>query len=324
MKIKEEAVGGLAAGVVGTVIGYPLDLIKTRMQTAGRTAPTTEKTITRSAGHGHGIFSTGYGIIRHEGLRALYKGMAPPLVSLTILNTTTFTLYGEVRSAYGATVGFDWRNGAAGATAAPFAALISTVENLIKTQMQLDNLTAAKKSTKQLQLFNNSWHCVTSLVQNHGGVGILYTGFGINLVRETTFLYTYFYMYEGLRQTLLQNAHMNPQLAVPVAGGCSGALGWFVSFPLDCIRAGVQGQNMTMSPTTITNHNKTKTKTSSMMLVSARQVASSLYHSKGIRGLYAGVTPSIARAFLVSGSRFSAYECAIYLFTGKRYHHSSE
>ena len=28
MKVKDEAVGGLAAGVVGTVIGFPLDTIK--------------------------------------------------------------------------------------------------------------------------------------------------------------------------------------------------------------------------------------------------------------------------------------------------------
>jgi hypothetical protein len=36
--IRNESIGGLAAGVTGTIIGYPLDLIKTRMQTtAGAT-----------------------------------------------------------------------------------------------------------------------------------------------------------------------------------------------------------------------------------------------------------------------------------------------
>jgi hypothetical protein len=29
-----EAIGGLTAGIAGTVLGYPLDLVKTRMQTA--------------------------------------------------------------------------------------------------------------------------------------------------------------------------------------------------------------------------------------------------------------------------------------------------
>ena len=30
-------------------------------------------------------------------------------------------------------------------------------------------------------------------------------------------------------------------LAVPLAGGLSGAVGWFVSYPLDCVKAQVQG-----------------------------------------------------------------------------------
>lgn len=34
MHLHEETIGGLTAGVAGTAIGYPLDLIKTRLQTA--------------------------------------------------------------------------------------------------------------------------------------------------------------------------------------------------------------------------------------------------------------------------------------------------
>jgi hypothetical protein len=30
----KEAIGGFTAGIAGTVLGYPLDLLKTRMQTA--------------------------------------------------------------------------------------------------------------------------------------------------------------------------------------------------------------------------------------------------------------------------------------------------
>ena len=40
--------------------------------------------------------------------------------------------------------------------------------------------------------------------------------------------------------------------------------------------------------------------------------------SAGIRGLYAGVVPSVVRAFLVSASRFSAYETALYFLRGGR------
>ena len=34
MRLRDETIGGFCAGVTGTIIGYPLDLVKTRMQTA--------------------------------------------------------------------------------------------------------------------------------------------------------------------------------------------------------------------------------------------------------------------------------------------------
>ena len=91
----------------------------------------------------------------------------------------------------------------------------------------------------------------------------------------------------------------NAKLAIPVAGGLSGAMSWFISFPLDCIRAGVQGQRMPPGK-------------------GAFQVCRELIQTRGIRGLYAGSSASIARAFLVSGSRFSAYEGALSLLRGGR------
>jgi hypothetical protein len=233
------------------------------------------------------IVGVASGIVRSEGISALYKGMAPPLISLSILNTLNFSSYSFFRDLYRARHGWDYRNAVAGMTGAPIGAVVSTVENLVKTQMQLDNVSARR--------FGGSWHCVRSLVQSHGP-SVLYTGHAINTLREMTFLGCYFYTYEGLRHGLAASAHVPAQLAVPVAGGLAGALSWFVSFPLDCVRAGAQGHNLDDS-----------------QRVRAWRVFVNLIRERGVRGLYSGVTPSIARAFLVSGSRFSAYESALWL-----------
>jgi hypothetical protein len=120
-------------------------------------------------------------------------------------------------------------------------------------------------------------------------------------MREAAFVGSYFFVYEGFRDILFHTPHISPQLAVPMAGGIAGASGWFFSFPLDCIRAGVQGRNL-----------------EDRARKGAIQVFSELVEQKGIRGLYSGVAPSIARAFLVSGSRFSAYEAALWLLRGGR------
>ena len=311
LHLGEEAVGGLSAGIIGTIIGFPLDLIKTRLQTGSSSS---------SSSQGRpSILSVGKDIVRSEGFPALYKGIGPPLISLSILNTTIFIQYAYFRELYEANPGWDHRNFLAGISCAPFAGIVSTVENFTKTQMQLDNV-------KPKQEYTGSWNCFTTLIRKHG-LRIVYTGHAINTTREMTFIGPYFFFYEGLRETFLrrqqelrEEQHMtssssstsatslssyympiitNAKLAIAVAGGFSGAMSWFISFPLDCIRAGVQGQSMPPGK-------------------GAFQVCRELIQTRGIRGLYAGSSASIARAFLVSGSRFSAYEGALSLLRGGR------
>lgn len=278
INVGEEALGGLSAGIVGTVIGFPLDVVKTRMQT----------------GAGGGMLSIGRSIVKTEGVLSLYKGIAPPLISLSIINTIGFTSYSYFRQVYGGMNGWDVMNSCAGMTGAPLFGLITTPENFIKTQMQMDNLNQKR--------FQGSFHCASTLMKEHGFL-VLYTGHGINTIREAAFMGSYFFVYEGFREIFLQN--MSVQTAVPVAGGLAGAFAWFFSFPLDCVRAGVQGRNLVGSPSKR----------------GAVRVFRDLLKEKGIVGLYSGVGPSIARAFLVSGSRFSAYEGALYLLRGGRDKH---
>lgn len=272
--LQQEAAAGLSAGILGTVIGYPLDVLKTRLQTSS---------------NNRGLVSTGLDLARTEKWR-IYRGILPPLISLSILNTTTFTLYSCFHDYVGATRNWDARNALAGGLIGPLAAVVSTVENLLKTQMQLHT-------------YKSSLACLRTLTKKYDA-RVLYTGHVCNALRETTFISVYFFIYEGFRHDL---THYNPtsdtesfqKWAIPVAGGLSGAISWTVSFPLDCVRAGVQGQRLPQT-------------------WNARQVFRQLIRTRGWMGLYAGVAPSIARAFLVSGSRFSAYEMTLYLLRGGR------
>ena len=65
-----ETIAGVAAGVAGTVLGFPLDNIKTRMQTQKgsgySSVPATFKTI-----------------LRNEGALGFYRGVLAPLSALT-------------------------------------------------------------------------------------------------------------------------------------------------------------------------------------------------------------------------------------------------
>lgn len=311
----EEVIGGFAAGVVGTLLGFPLDLVKTRMQTQSSSPSSSVKQ--------RGPMSLLSHILRTEGLSSMYKGIGPPLLSLSIVNTLSFTSYSYFRqNLFHGQDGWDYNNALSGMLGAPIFGLVTTPENFLKTQMQLDNV--QKQSTQQLKpggRFTSSFQCARTLVSHHGAT-ILYTGHVINTIREAAFVGAYFYCYEGYKcefkklllegDRLLSSMSGNnyssrsdsswaTSLSIPIAGGFSGATSWFLTFPMDCVRAGVQGQ---LIPTS---------SSAQIQKQGALGIFTQLLKNKGLTGLYAGVAPSIARAFLVSGSRFSAYEGALYL-----------
>jgi len=193
---------------------------------------------------------------------------------------------------------------------APLGSIVSTVENMIKTQMQLDNISDKR--------FKGSWDCTKTLVLERG-YRIIYTGYSINTVREAAFLGTYFYTYEGFRVVLdcMNNKGKEDNVSVwtiPVAGGISGALSWFLTFPLDCIRAGIQGQRLSKIEPTMNSGGNVIYSAVSDKKISSIGVFKEIIKTKGFVGLYAGVTPTLARAFIVSASRFSAYELAVKIF----------
>jgi solute carrier family 25 (mitochondrial carnitine/acylcarnitine transporter), member 20/29 len=170
----------------------------------------------------------------------------------------------------------------AGSASGIFASLISTPFEHVKIQMQLSNInntgSAAPKNTLQ----------VARSMISQGNIPLLYRGHSVNTLREICFLGTYFFVYEHSKHVL--NPYLPASVSIALSGGVSGAIGWFISFPLDAIKSNIQGVALT--------HPR----------LSAVAIARHLIATKGILGLYNGVYASVARAFLVSSSRFTAYE----------------
>lgn len=156
--------------------------------------------------------------------------------------------------------------------------------------MQLDNI--------EKQRFRNSFHCAKKIVQKHGIKG-LFNGWSVTTGKDCAYYSSYFFVYEGAKETLQQSE--NPILsksAVPIAGGSAGIAAWFISYPFDSARAGIQTQTMKKgaNPTAI-------------------QVLANLVKSQGVlNGIFSGITPTLARASLVHSVRFSAYEGILTLF----------
>jgi solute carrier family 25 carnitine/acylcarnitine transporter 20/29 len=285
-----ESISGFAAGVTGTLIGYPLDSVKTRMQ----------------AGRGEaGMFHLIKSIAREEGPLGFYRGVASPLVALTILNTLNFSSYACFRQIYDVKdelikessvipPKFEWRVFLAGASVGPIASMISTPFELVKTQMVMRS---RNRTTSSPQERHSSIQQARTLVREYG-VRSLYVAHGVNTCREVLFLGTYFTIYEHSKTkmaAILDPFNIGTKWSIPVSGGLAGAVGWAVSFPLDCIKSNIQSLPFTSGGQV-------------GLRPGAIQVARTLLITKGVKGLYSGVLPSITRAFLVSATRFSVYE----------------
>lgn len=125
--------------MVGTVLGYPLDTLKSRLATAA------------TSGRSESIVS----IVRALGFRGLYAGVGSPLVSLVILNTMGFSSFNGFTQLLGCKSGssddtsdkeifqLEPRLMLAGGLSGLCASVISTPFELLKVQMQVQKLRAS-------------------------------------------------------------------------------------------------------------------------------------------------------------------------------------
>jgi len=278
-RLATDFLAGVFAGVVGTAFGHPLDTIKVRLQT---------QTQYKSA------LDCFLHIVKTEGIKGLFKGIMSPMVSLTILNSISFTLYGQTKKM----ISIHLNNSSteplkvyqyylAGSVVGLASSIISTPFEMVKVRMQLDNITTRK--------YTGSLQCTVDLVKNHGILS-LFTGGIVNTYREIIFCTVYFGLFENLKSNfniLFASTPYSHQASVLIAGGCAGVGGWLACFPLDVVKSNIQGQSL-IAP----RHNM-------MYYITQR------WKTVGFTGFYNGIGPSLLRAFIVSASRFSAYEYAL-------------
>ncbi|KAL1841037.1 hypothetical protein VTJ49DRAFT_7468 [Mycothermus thermophilus] len=245
-------VAASASSVLSTLTTFPLDSVKTRMQTY------------RYAGFIDCVRQT----YRTEKLRGFFRGVTAPMASITLVRTVSFSIYQRSKYVY-----CDWIKrhfgvdvmahvtspgtypnawsiatfGAAGATAGSCITVIACPFELTKLSAQVSVLLADKKNCPKPES-----HAIAASYQNkgtlktlrniikHRGFGGLYTGFRLHLMRDTLGTATYFMTYESSKQLLTtfggDGTHSNP-LAVLVAGGLCGIVSWALIYPVDSAKS---------------------------------------------------------------------------------------
>ncbi|KAL4386798.1 hypothetical protein GQ457_09G006960 [Hibiscus cannabinus] len=280
----KEFVAGGFGGMAGIVSGYPLDTLRIRQQST-------------DSGSALSILRR---VVAGEGPGALYRGMAAPLASVTFQNAMVFQIYAILSRAFDSSVSAtdppSYKGVALGGvgTGALQSIMLSPVE-LVKIRLQLQN--TSFPGSQSVSAHAGPISVARTILKTEGLRG-LYRGFTITALRDAPSHGFYFWTYEYMREQLHPGCRKSGQETLRtmlMAGGLAGVASWVCCYPLDVVKTRLQAQ----SPASPQKYNG---------IVDCLQ--KSVKH-EGYSVLWRGLGTAVARAFVVNGAIFSAYEIAL-------------
>jgi len=232
----------LSASYVSTFAGYPLDSLKSRLQTTK-----TPITIPRLARL----------VYREEGIMGFYRGLWIPLMTISFVRAASFTIYNRTKEHFrnnnylcrDSIFDVAITGGVSGAMSGALISLPSAPFELVKVRRQLEYSIAASKGITFVKPPGTA-EAVMDIFRANGLVG-LYTGFRLHFLRDTSGTALYFLEYDGMRHLLGRNrlGEQGPtpawlpihQSVVPFfCGSLAGVTSWALIYPLDVVKTKVQ------------------------------------------------------------------------------------
>lgn len=276
------------ASLGSVAFGYPLDSIKSRMQTHGFNS------ITKC------FLST----LKNEGVRGLFRGISSPIFSIAFSRSINVSVFSIVKP-YSSKLSLNLRSNspilnvlannlpgsfAAGYCAGFVTSLWACPFEFVKLFSQISFL-ENKSKIGNIEALRQIW--------NSQGYKGLYTGYKFQFLRDTFGAAVYFSSYESFK--LILNSMMlkeddtwsilrdfsNNWVSIALSGGLSGSLCWLTIFPFDTIKS---LQQKALISTIVDKEHKT------------------FETLKLRRNIYRGVSASVLRSFFTSMVFFSTYE----------------
>lgn len=258
-----------------TLTGYPLDLIKARLQSGLYTSSL--KCLT--------------GTIKNEGLVGLYRGSMMPWISHMMKRPVQYLISENLKDRFNPsptnananmnTGGKTFYNYLIGAGSGIFGPIVGTPLQVVKISMQTS---VNDKSDKSQSKMKNSLNYIAYNYRTHGISGF-YRGFIPTLCKDTAFGMSFIGNYYTFRDYFGTDKWYNNF----VSGSLAHSITWCVFIPIDYVKTIIQ---------------KSETK------LTVRDVVRSSYKAHGIFVFWKGVIPACARTFFVSGFAMTGYEYA--------------
>ncbi|KAK0210915.1 hypothetical protein DFS33DRAFT_1250416 [Desarmillaria ectypa] len=246
LRRNKAVVCALSASYISTFAGYPLDSLKSRLQTTK-----TPISVSRLAAV----------VYRDEGVVGFYRGLWIPLITISFVRAASFTIYTRTKEfcrdhnylTRNSIIDASLVGGISGAMSGALISFGSAPFELVKVRRQLEFAIAASKGV-QLTKAPKTWEAVKEIFQSNGITG-LYTGFRMHFVRDTTGTALYFLEYDGMRHLLGRDRSgdqgLTPAwLPIPASivpffcGSLSGVSSWALIYPLDVVKTKIQQRSL--------------------------------------------------------------------------------
>mmetsp|Transcript_13661 Transcript_13661/g.23413 ORF Transcript_13661/g.23413 Transcript_13661/m.23413 type:complete len:356 (-) Transcript_13661:25-1092(-) len=322
-KLEELLAGGFAGGISRICIA-PLDVAKIRFQLQvdpvspfgdsarpkwwGQVQPAS---LSIRRPKYSGVLQTLITIAREEGPSALWKGNAAAEGLWIGYTATQFLVYGELVDLLHRTLfrRNEWaRNNFEG----------GFVENLVTgglaggvatvTTYPLDVIRTRLAAQGEPKVYQSSMCVVRSILRNEGGVPGLYRGLGPVLVSIAPGLALTFGFYGWFKSIGWGDSAVHPVANLGV-GAMAGGLAKLAVYPLDLVKRRMQMQYSRATPQVGEWMGGTKTVLESLHRIVGRD---------GVRGLYRGVIPALAKAVPATALTFTVYEQTKLYFLRKK------
>lgn len=232
-----------------------------------------------------------------HGLGGFYKGVASPLVGNMALNAVQFTVYQKAKDLFTEDGRKDTlsRVGAAAAFTGLFVALVEGPQDLVKTQMQAQMMTAKSGALPAgVPVYTSTGNCASTILKQRGFAG-LGQGLPATFLRNFIGVGSYYYFYEATRRWQAGDRPVSElnSWQVLLAGGAAGIAYWTLAWPADLWKSAMQMDAL--------NPEQRKYK-------SIAHCARALWAEGGMQRYSAGFGPCIARAFPANAAGFVTYE----------------
>uniref|UniRef100_A0A0N4ZFS7 Mitoferrin-1 n=1 Tax=Parastrongyloides trichosuri TaxID=131310 RepID=A0A0N4ZFS7_PARTI len=284
---------GAMAGMVEHCVMFPLDSVKTRLQSL---CPCPEA---RCPTPIHGVAS----IMKREGWKRPLRGVSAVAAGSIPAHALYFSVYEKSKHFFGKV-----SNGNSVFSYGVSAVLATLIHDAV--------MNPADVVKQRLQMigspYGGSVECVRCIYRNEG-ITAFYRSYTTQLAMNIPFQTIHFLAYEGC-QSILNKEHKYDPLSHSVSGAIAGGMAAAITNPLDCIKTVLNTQQhpecQLASRTVLLNNN-------SGLYRGITDAISSIFYTRGITGFFNGFQARVLYQMPATALSWSVYELFKYTLGGK-------